>query len=215
MTSLKKLFGFIMLICKKYNIDESHGMKHSMDVIQFAHQIFESELKKNNTYLIDQEKIIYSAALLHDMCDKKYMNENEGLLSLEQFIGDNFNHNELKATKDIIRTMSYSKVMKTGKPTFPDLGEYQLAYHIVRESDLLAAYDFDRCMIYQMEKLNGNFDTAFTDAKILFDNRVFKHFDNNLFITDKSKEIGQNLHINAINRINIWNQLTTKNIFKN
>jgi len=211
MTSLKKIFSYIMLISKQYNIDESHGMRHSMDVIQFAHEIYQSQVI-NNTYLINQEKIIYSAALLHDMCDKKYMNEDEGLKSLEHFIGSEFNANELKATKDIITTMSYSKVMKNGLPIFPDLGEYQLAYHIVRESDLLAAYDFDRCMIYQMEKLNGDFDTAFSDAKILFDNRVLKHFDNNLFITDKSKEIAQTLHINAINRINNWNKLYIKPI---
>ena len=36
------------------------------------------------------------------------------------------------------------------KNGFPDMGEYQTAYNIVREADLLCAYDFDRCMIYQM-----------------------------------------------------------------
>ena len=40
----------------------------------------------------------------------------------------------------IITTMSYSTVKKNG---FPSLNEYQLAYHIVREADLLAAYDID------------------------------------------------------------------------
>jgi len=200
-----------MLITKQFNIDESHGMKHSMDVIQFAYNIYQSELSNNN-FLIEQEKVIYSAALLHDMCDKKYMEEIEGLNLLENFIGDKFSPKEIKATKDIISTMSYSKVMKTEVPIFPDLGEYQLAYHIVRESDLLAAYDFDRCMIYQMEKLNGDFDISFSDAKKLFENRVLKHFDNNLFITDKGKELGKSLHTNALARINVWNKLATTHI---
>jgi len=239
MTSLKNIFSYIMLMTKKYNIDQSHGMRHSMDVIQFANQIFEDEiLNPTNRFLIDQEKIIYMSVLLHDMCDNKYMNEKEGLENLKKFIATNDidqlqlnkftlrdvdeftlretdeitlrETDESKAITDIISTMSYSKVMKTGTPIFPDLGEYQLAYHIVRESDLLAAYDFDRCMIYQMENLNGNFDTAFCDAKKLFDNRVFKHFDNNLFITNKSKEIGQILHINALDRIKIWNNIVQK-----
>jgi hypothetical protein len=101
-----------------------------------------------------------------------------------EFIGEKFTSDELKATTDIISTMSYSKVMKTGTPIFPQLDNYQLAYHIVRESDLLAAYDFDRCMIYQIEKLNGDFDTALIDSIKLFDNRVYSritlYFDSEL-----------------------------------
>ena len=45
--------------------------------------------------------------------------------------------------------MSYSKVNKNG---FPELGNYQLCYNIVREADLLASYNIDRCIIYQMIK---------------------------------------------------------------
>ena len=245
MTSLKKMFTYIALMSKKYNIDESHGVKHSMDVVQFAHNIYMSEIIKQQQLqelkqlqeikqlqelkqlqkqelkqlqpqlqpqLQEQEKVIYSAALLHDMCDKKYMDENEGIQQLESFIGESFSLEELNATKDIITTMSYSKVMKTGVPVFPNLGKWQFAYHIVREADLLAAYDFDRCMIYQMEKLNGNFDTALEDAKMLFDKRVLNHFKHNLFQTEKGKELGQTLHINALNRIRNWNFLAGKHI---
>ena len=52
----------------------------------------------------------------------------------------------------------------------------KIGYHIVREADLLSAYDFDRCMIYQINKNNGNIETSFNDAEMLFNNRVFKHF---------------------------------------
>lgn len=211
MTSLKKIFTYIALISKKYNIDESHGMKHSMDVVQFAHTILHGEFTAY-PFLREQEKVIYTAALLHDMCDKKYMNEEEGISDLEKFIGDKFTEEELSATKNIIKTMSYSKVMKSGTACFPDLNKWQQAYHIVREADLLAAYDFDRCMIYQMEKLNGDFDTALIDAKQLFDNRVFKHFDHGLFLTVKGQELGRSLHISALNRISIWNSLSSKTI---
>jgi HD superfamily phosphodiesterase len=211
MTSLNKIFHYINFISKKYNIDESHGIKHSMDVVKFAHNIFSAELI-NNPELNDQINVVYISALLHDMCDKKYMDENEGIRNLEEFIGISLNYEELNAIKNIIGTMSYSKVMKNGRAEFPDLGKWQLAYNIVREADLLAAYDFDRCMIYNMEKKSGDFDSSFVDAKQLFDNRVFKHFEHGLFLTDKGKELGRMLHISAIDTIKMWNNLSTKNI---
>ena len=67
-------------------------------------------------------------------------------------------------------------------------------------------------MIYQMEKLNGDFDEALTDAKKLFDVRVFKHFDHGLFQTIKGQELGRALHINALDRIRVWNALSIKTI---
>ena len=50
---------------------------------------------------------------------------------------------------DIIGSMSYSKVKKNG---FPELGDYQTEYNIVREADLLAAYDIDRAIIYRIKE---------------------------------------------------------------
>ena len=65
------LFAFIKLKCLECTIDESHAIKHSMDVFNYAHKIFEVE-KINHCEIIGQERIIYTAALLHDMCDDKY-----------------------------------------------------------------------------------------------------------------------------------------------
>ena len=62
--------------------------------------------------------------------------------------------------------MSYSKVKKNG---FPDLGIYQNAYHVVREADLLSAYDFDRAIIYDMKANNKPFDQSYDHAQKLFD----------------------------------------------
>ncbi len=206
MTLLGKFFNFILLTTKKYNIDESHGIRHSMEVLQYANDIINSELL-HNPQLKTQEKVIYASALLHDMCDKKYMTEKEGLTVIETFLCDKLTKEEIDITSLIISTMSYSKVKKYGYPK--NLGNYELAYHIVREADLLAAYDFERCMIYNIYKLNGDFDTAYNDAKTLFENRVLKHNDDNLFVTEYSKKLSQVLHTNAINKINNWNKLQT------
>lgn len=204
-TVFNKFFNFILLLSKKYNIDESHGIRHSMDVLHYANNIYLSEKDRNPT-LNKYQNIIFASALLHDMCDKKYVNEQDGIKEIEIFLEDKLSDLEIDITKQIISRMSYSTVKKIG---YPDLGEYQLAYHIVREADLLSAYDFDRCVIYNMYKLQGNFESAYVDSLNLFENRVLKHIDDNLFVTDYSKNLAHHLHSTSISRITSW-----KNIIK-
>jgi hypothetical protein len=99
------------------------------------------------------------------MCDKKYMNENDGIRDIEDYLQYKLQPEESDATKNILSTMSDSTVKKYG---FPDLGKYQFAYHIVREADLLSAYDFDRSMIFELNRHNFDFYDAFDDSKNLF-----------------------------------------------
>ena len=210
MSLLNKLFNFVILTTKRYNIDDSHGISHSMKVLHFASGIYQNEKYKNSS-LEKYERVIYISSILHDMCDKKYMNEKEGIDKIEEFLQEKIPREEIDITNKIVSTMSYSKVKING---FPDLQENQLlAYHIVRESDLLCGYDFDRAMIYNMYMSNGNIDTAFTDAENLFNNRVFKHNDNGLFITDYSKKQSLVLHTQSIQRMNVWRKLLKNPIF--
>jgi hypothetical protein len=194
---------------KKLNIDESHGIKHSMDVLNFAHDIYSNELKKN-TNLVNQQKVIYISAALHDMCDKKYINEQDGIEEINKFLNEKIDENEIKIINYIISSMSYSKVKVSGFPDSNKLGEYELAYHIVREADLLAAYDFDRCMIYHINNSNENLYHAFINAHNLFKNRVFKHFDDNLFVTNYSKKKAYELNNKAKTRIKNWKKILYK-----
>jgi hypothetical protein len=94
--------------------------------------------------------------------------------------------------------MSYSKVKQNG---FPNLNEYQLAYHIVREADLLAAYDVDRTIMYGMIMEKLSYCNAVTRAIGLFDARVLKYREDDLFITDTSKVLSSTLHKKAIHDI--------------
>jgi hypothetical protein len=215
MNLLSKLFNFVVLTTSKYSIDESHGIKHSMDILHFASDIYQDEIYKQ-PLLEKHERIIYVSAILHDMCDKKYVNENEGIANIEEFLQEKISEEEIDVTKEIISTMSYSTVKKYG---FPNLHEYQMAYHIVREADLLCAYDFDRCMIYNINQkydINKPVDinTIFTEAEILFDNRMFKHLDDKLFVTDYSKNQALYLQSQALIRIDGWRKLTKSNVFK-
>jgi hypothetical protein len=176
-----------------YKIDESHSLKHSMEVFRFAKKIYDSEVVKN-TFLENQKEIIFAAAIGHDMCDKKYMNEIEGIINYKRYLSEFMKPNDLEIMGNIISTMSYSKVKING---YPKLGEYQLAYHIVREADLLAAYDIDRSIIYSMHRDNCDYDKALKESLELFNIRVLKMRSDKLFITSYSKKESLKLHNKA------------------
>ena len=204
MTLLSKLFNFVLLTSQKYNIDESHGLSHSMNVLRFASEIYESEVN-SHPIIKQQEKIIYVSAALHDMCDKKYMDQDQGIQEIDEFLSENkMTPVEVNVVKLIISTMSYSTVKKHG---FPNLGPYKRAYHIVREADLLSAYDFDRCMIYNMHRQNGDFDEAFKDALNIFDIRVMKHNEDGLFLTNYARQKSLELETQSLNQIASWKRL--------
>jgi len=204
MTLLSKLFHFVLLTSQKYNIDESHGLSHSMNVLRFASEIYESEVNAH-PILKQHEKIIYVSAALHDMCDKKYMDQDQGIREIEEFLSENkMTPLDVNVVKLIVSTMSYSTVKKNG---FPNLGPYRRAYHVVREADLLSAYDFERCMIYNMHRQNGDLDEAFKDAMHIFDIRVMKHNEDGLFITNYARQKSLELEAQSLNQIASWKKL--------
>jgi len=177
-----------------------------MNVLHFAHNIYNDEVFKNPE-LVSHERLIYVSAIIHDMCDKKYMNEKDGVAEIEEYLGDQLTPLEIDTTKQIVSTMSYSKVKTHG---FPDLGPYMPAYHIVRESDLLSAYDFDRSMIYHMYNSGATTEQAFSNAKELFQKRVLRHDKDGLFTTDYAKRYYPYLQNKALIRLNSWERLLTK-----
>ena len=192
-------FNYVTKITTLFNIDESHGLKHSMEVFHLANKIYNSEVKEN-PFLKKQEDIIYVSAILHDMCDKKYMNEKTGITMMNNYMSPYIPKIKLDVISDIISTMSYSKVKKNG---FPDLKEYQLSYHIVREADLLTSYDIDRCIIYGMKVEKLEYFDALKRAIDLFDNRVLKYRSDKLFKTKYSRDLSLHLHKKVLKEIEI------------
>jgi len=202
MVSFNDLFTFVLMISSKYNIDSSHSESHSMDVLHFADENYRTQLK-DFPYLEKQKNIIYTVAVLHDMCDKKYMKQDEGIIDIENFLKYKLKPEEQYYTKKIIETMSYSTVKKNG---YPDLGYYQMAYHVVREADLLASYNFDRTMIYHMNKGN-NIMTSYNNALELFNKRVFNYNTDNLLLSDYAQRKSLELSSTAIKRMVSWKRI--------
>jgi hypothetical protein len=200
---INSAFNYVIQTSNFYSIDESHALKHSMEVFHLTNKIYESEITKH-PYLEEQKDIIYASAILHDMCDKKYMVEKEGIEKINYFLKDYMNDTKLDILTKIISTMSYSKVKIHG---FPELNEYQMAYHIVREADLLSAYDVDRCIIYSIMVEKLNYVNSITRTKNVFENRVFKYRDDNLFVTDYSKKLSLVLHKKALKDLDDLNKI--------
>ena len=114
-----------------------------MDVLHFANDIYEQQV-----YLYPPLKhyknVIQICALLHDMCDKKYMDEKTGSQEIFSYLEPRIESRENLLINKIITTMSYSKVKKDGFPVFENmwiiiLGGIDYHYH-VREADLLSAF---------------------------------------------------------------------------
>lgn len=201
-TIINHAFDCVMKITRDFQIDESHALKHSLEVFNSSREILHSELTMNAN-LLSQQNIIYCAAILHDLCDKKYMNEEEGLIRIQDYMKDVLSEHEIDIMSKIIMTLSYSKVRKNG---YPDMGEYQLAYHIVREADLLAAYDIDRCVIFGMYIDKLIYTDSLTRAKALFTSRVLTYIDDKLFITEYSKNKSRILHDQSVLNLERLNQ---------
>ena len=206
--SLSKLFQFVTSICARHNIDESHNLGHSMRVFQFTEQIVAMEpfYIKNPIALEEHRAIIHAAAILHDTCDKKYRNEAEGFLEIRDFLLPMMPLNQVTATLSIIEHMSYSKVKAHG---MPNMGKYQTAYNVVREADLLDAYDFDRSMIYHMQRNCKTVEDAYKDAHDLFDKRVLRHNDDGYLTTKYALEMHPVFSRNALMRMRQWRNVLT------
>lgn len=206
MRLFNNLFKFILQTSVKHRIDESHDISHSMKVLHYAHNIYEAEIYKK-PIIKSHKNIIYISAAIHDMCDKKYMDESEGIKAITNHLNLITTPVENEVISKIIQTMSYSKVKKDG---FPQLGIYQSAYHIVREADLLSAYDFDRSIIYDMKVNKRSFTDAYEHAEILFQHRIFKHAEDKLFTTEYANTHYLALHNQAIQQINTWKKILNK-----
>ena len=86
-----------------------------MNVYFYANKIYNYELE-NNINLLNHKNIIDVSSILHDMCDKKYMDEKVGIEQIDNFIKTELkteiNNTELNIIKKIISTMSYSTIKK-------------------------------------------------------------------------------------------------------
>lgn len=197
---INNIVSFILLQSSKYNIDESHSLNHALSVLNYSKYIFNEEVIKY-PFLKNQKHIIYTSALIHDTCDSKYSNEEDSINNIKTFLSNNkYTNSDQDAIIKIITEMSYHKIKKKG---FPKLIDYENAFHIVREADLLAAYEFNRAVLYGVYKLNLDYTESFSRSKELYFNRMDKQISDNLFLTIYGKKYANQLNEMEKKNINI------------
>ena len=178
----QKIINYIQTTCKIYNIDESHGTKHALDIYKYCRNLVNCEVIIF-PYINQQISVIYTAALLHNTCNKKYIDTNEGISNVINFLHSTkkYSEEECENITNIIQNLSYSVYKFEGSPI---LGVYQQAYNIVKEADLLTTYDFDKSIVYNMNKYTIDYITAFRVSKKRFTIRIVKYISDG-FITSE------------------------------
>jgi hypothetical protein len=194
MEGIEKIKLFIEQTCIKHNIDASHGLEHSLQTLEWS-----LKLTKDITHSAKESTIIQLACLLHDMCDKKYMDEYEGIKNIIIFLNYELKIAEdvLEAVVFIINTMSYSKVIKYGYPDFKMDKRLEFCYHIVRNSDLLGSYEPERCIGYQI-RCGGSRRDGIIKMLELFDNRILTLITDGYINLEASIEYANELHQKAL-----------------
>ena len=147
------------------------------------------------------------------MCDHKYIKEEDGLEKIDNFLRENaYYRSEIETVREIISTMSYSKIKVKGEPNH---GDNQAAFQIVRESDLLTSYDVDRCVMYDMLKNDIRYEEAFENAKRIFEGRMFKYLERKEIRTEEGKKIAKRLEEGSKERIKEIEKTISNNRIKN
>ena len=197
---MDKIVNFINETCKLYDIDNSHGLEHSIQTLEWSLLI-----TKDIKYSYKNSIIIKLSCLLHDMCDKKYMDEQEGINRIVKFLKDELNITDdiIEAIVFIISNMSYSKVIKYGYPDISHDKDLEFCYHIVRNSDLLGSYDPERCIGYQI-RCGGSRHEGIIKMLELFDNRILRLVENGYINSEPAIGYAEILKKKAIAKLELY-----------
>ncbi len=194
---LFEVVEFIIETCKLFNIDDSHGLDHAIKTLLWSLRI-----GKDINLSYHESMIIQLSCLLHDMCDKKYMDETYGVSRIRTFLTETLKLDPgiIERVIFIITTMSYSKVIKNGYPDFRGDLPVERCYHIVRNSDLLESYDPERCIGYHV-RCGGTRKDGIIRMFEIFDNRVLRLIDNGYINLEPAKDYALELHIKALDEL--------------
>jgi len=164
------------------NIDPSHNHIHSKEVIFWA-----KEIMHNLSEPIPLTTRIRAGhcAILHDLLDRKYSMDLS--VPVRHHLVGMFGETETQNLMMVMEDMSYSKtVMPNGTVTFPSWldqdQELKMTFHIVREADLLSAYNLARMVYYRKSNFPEMTDDEIRqDIRALFEKRMDMMITNKLF----------------------------------
>ena len=172
------LFEFIDRMCKKYSIDESHGLKHAKGTFLKARVLLETVDRVRP----DEQRVALYSAALHDTCDSKYTDVVTASAEIKDWLlSQGLAKGEAEGIISIITTMSYSKLKAAaagGPPVYPDHGRWQRAYHVARHADLLEGFIVARCFLYNLHiHPDKSQEEHWSVVMNLFDRRIYRYVE--------------------------------------
>jgi uncharacterized protein len=194
---MESLDEFVKKLTGDY--DESHNYDHHAKVNENCLLI----MKAYGNELSDiDKKIIYYAAMLHDVVDHKYPNAEGKKILLEDFLKrSQLDEEMVRAILFVINNISYSKEVKNGYPNFPS-NEFtgfnlQLIRDIVSDADKLEAIGqvgIDRCFCYTRAS-NSDLDENQIKQKVV-EHSIEKllRLKDSFIRTPKGKELAEAPH---------------------
>lgn len=207
---ITKIIHFIIQNTNHY-LNNENNLEQSLNVLHFTNDIYQKEIIKN-PLLKNKKNIIFISSLLYVIINNNQINkiqEIELLNTINFFLKREYNEildsYEINSINKIITTISYSYVILNGYTNFDDDKELEISYHIVRESNLLSGYDFNKCLNFTILKnQNLSFKDNFEKTETIFKIRILNYIEKNLFILEYSKKIANYLHKKSIKTILKW-----------
>jgi hypothetical protein len=158
----------------------------------------------------DEKTMARYAAALHDCVDKKYVDPVTASLHVHQFLTSiGWSDARADALLAMVNTMSYSKLcgaVVDRQPVFPNHGEWDRVYHVVRQADLLCSYHVHRCYQYQL-RIHPDWTEAAHWVRIeaMFQDRIFKYVTNGWFVSREAMALIPALIMQAKKDLEIHN----------
>lgn len=196
------LYKFAEEIIFKYDYDESHDMRHFLNVVNYAKDIIKNDYLDAQIILDlpnrESIKIILDASFCHDLIDSKYVNSIEMLDKLKTLCLHN-DYKYFNILSYLIENISFSKQRKVD---FKPIEKYYIALMIVSDADKLDAYRIERIIAYQNNKykdLPNDIKKMRTKIwlKTILVKRVLEYKDKWLK-TDYAKKIAVPMHENIV-----------------
>ena len=111
---IEHIISFVKEQTKEY--DPSHDYFHAERVATTAFSIMKE--MQDHPFTSSETKIVIFSSFVHDVCDRKYINPEEGKRKIKEFLKKNglCSDNEIEDIILIIDNMSFSKEVKQGYP---------------------------------------------------------------------------------------------------
>lgn len=193
------------------NFDSSHDLQHFVNVYNYTDLLIDAEenfdikgLEDYGDESLNQKrtrKILLHAAFLHDVIDRKYVNEQSSIDDMyREFSERGYPMEDLATILLLIINMSFSKRKARrlkGKSDFKITKNswwLQRSLEILCDADMLDAYRPERVVTYQNTKHPNDVLKIDKWCKTIFVKRILAYLPENYITTETARKLAVEMH---------------------